>query len=344
MFPSFPEKYFHGGWGNCLSGCLKDMDHSYFLEILQKYREGKASPEEERFLLASYDAFASQPDVTDLLTTEERERLGSRMHAGILQQIAAQAGPAPKKTMFAAWKIAAAVLVLAGAATVAFLVMQPGPKAPAVAATDQSVQPIRENNLIALPDGSTVLVSAGSKLRYAAAFHKREVFLEGKALFTVEQQTSQPFVVHAGGLQTTVLGTTFEVAAPQSGKVTVTVFKGKVRVDKEATPLGELTANQQIVYNADDGQSLQQAASQPAAWQQGDLLFDDVTLQQAASLLEDRFGYKISIPDEALRSQRFSTTFGSNEPLEQALKSICAFLQAAYTIDKEQKSVIIYLP
>ncbi|WP_341838885.1 FecR family protein [Chitinophaga caseinilytica] len=320
------------------------MDHSYFLEILQKYREGNASPEEERFLLASYDAFASQPDVTDLLTPEERERLGSRMHAGILQQITAQAVPTPRKTMFAVWKVAAAVLILAGAATVAFLVMQPGPKAPAVAATDQSVQPVQENNLIALPDGSTVLVSAGSKLRYASGFNKREVFLEGKALFTVEQQAKQPFVVYAGGLQTTVLGTTFEVAAPQDGEVTVTVFKGKVRVDREATPLGELSANQQIVYNAGDGQSRQQAASQPAAWQQGDLLFDDVTLQQAATLLEDRFGFRISIPDEALRSQRFSTTFGSNEPLEQALKSICAFLQAAYTIDKEKKTVIIYMP
>ncbi|WP_126246588.1 FecR family protein [Chitinophaga rhizosphaerae] len=323
------------------------MDHSYFIEILQKYREGKASPDEERFLLASYDAFASQPDVTDLLTPEERERLGSRMHGNILRQIAGQALPDRRKPVFAMWKAAAAVLVLAGAATIAFLVMQPGPKTPAVAAADQSVQPVQENNLIALPDGSTVLVSAGSRLRYPSDFgqrNKREVFLEGKALFTVEQQARQPFVVHAGGLQTTVLGTTFEVAAPQDGDVTVTVFKGKVRVDKEATPLGELTANQQIVYNADDGQSRQQAASQPAEWQQGDLLFDDVTLQQAATLLEDRFGYRISIPDETLRSQRFSTTFGSNEPLEQALKSICAFLQAAYTIDKEKKSIIIYMP
>jgi len=322
------------------------MDHSYFIEILQKYREGKASPEEERFLLASYDAFASQPDVTDLLTPEERERLGSRMHHFLMREIHAQAHTARKKPVFAMWKVAAAILVLAGAAMAAYLVLKPKPEA-TIAATDPSVQPIQENNLIALPDGSTVLVSAGSRLRYPSDFskrEKREVFLEGKALFTVEQQARQPFVVHAGGLQTTVLGTTFEVAAPQDGDVTVTVFKGKVRVDREATPLGELSANQQIVYNADDGQSRQQPASQPAAWQQGDLLFDDVTLQQAAILLEDRFGYRISIPDETLRSQRFSTTFGSNEPLEQALKSICAFLQAAYTIDKEKKSIIIYMP
>lgn len=321
------------------------MDHSYFLEILRKYREGKASPEEERFLLSSYDAFESQPDVTSLLTEEERSRLGQQMHQDILSQIAAQQ-PVAQKQPFR-WKMAAAILVLAGAAIAAFLLTNRGGKAPAIVAADQSVQPVAENNLIALPDGSTVLVSAGSRLRYPSTFGKqgkREVFLEGKALFTVEQHHQQPFVVHAGGLQTTVLGTTFEVMAPEKGEVTITVFKGRVRVDSDAKSLGELTANQQIVYNTEAKASRQQPAAQAPVWQQEDLLFDDVSLLQASRLLEDRFGYAISIPDEALRAQRFSATFLGHEPLEQALKSICAFNQAAYTLDTVKKTVIIYKP
>ncbi|WP_333864165.1 FecR family protein [Chitinophaga sp.] len=336
------------------------MDHSYFLEILQKYREGNASPEEERFLLASYDAFESQPDVTPLLTPEEREKLAGRMHQHILQQIAAQQAPARRAPVRMRWIAAAAVVILAGAAMAAFLLIRPASDAPGLAAADQSVQPKAENNLISLPDGSTVLVSTGSKLRYPGSFankNKREVYLEGKALFTVEQQTGQPFVVHAGGLQTTVLGTTFEVAAAGEGDVTVTVFKGRVRVEDEKKSLGELTAHQQIVYSA--GESRQQTSRQAPEWQQQDLLFDDVTLHdlnlaaayaddvtllQAARLLEDRFGYSIAIPDEALREQRFSTTFGSGESLEQALKSICAFNQASYTLDSSKKTVIIYRP
>ncbi|WP_341837109.1 FecR domain-containing protein [Chitinophaga pollutisoli] len=321
------------------------MDHSYFLEILQKYQQGTASPEEERFLLDSYDAFGSQPDVTPLLTDEEREKLAGLMHRNILRQIAAQQAPVRRRPHFLRWKAAAAVLVLVGAATAAYLLLRPSPASPDIAAADQSVQPKAENNLIALPDGSTVLVSTGSKLRYPGSFankDKREVYLEGKALFTVEQQTGQPFVVHAGGLQTTVLGTTFEVAAAGEGDVTVTVFKGRVRVEDERKSLGELTAHQQIVYTA--GESRQQTARQAPEWQQQDLLFDDVTLLQAARLLENRFGYSIAIPDEALREQRFSTIFGSRESLEQALKSICAFNQASYTLDSIQKTVIIYRP
>lgn len=321
------------------------MDHSYFLEILQKYREGNASPEEEHFLLASYDAFESQPDVTPLLTPEEREKLSGRMHQHILRQIAAQQGPARRAPVRTRWVAAAAVIILAGAAMAAFLLLRPASNAPGLAAADQSIQPKAENNLISLPDGSTVLVSTGSKLRYPGSFankNKREVYLEGKALFTVEQQTGQPFVVHAGGLQTTVLGTTFEVAAAGEGDVTVTVFKGRVRVEDEKKSLGELTAHQQIVYSA--GESRQQTSRQTSEWQQQDLLFDDVTLLQAARLLEDRFGYSIAIPDEALREQRFSTTFGSGESLELALKSICAFNQASYTLDSSKKTVIIYRP
>lgn len=321
------------------------MDHSYFLEILQKYRQGNVSPEEERFLLDSYDAFGSQPDVTPLLTGEEREKLAGLMHRNILRQIAAQQAPVRRRPKSLRWKAAAAVLVLVGAATAAYLLLRPAPASPGIAAADQSVQPKAENNLISLPDGSTVLVSTGSKLRYPGTFankDKREVYLEGKALFTVEQQTGQPFVVHAGGLQTTVLGTTFEVAAAGEGDVTVTVFKGRVRVEDEKKSLGELTAHQQIVYTA--GESRQQTTRQAPEWQQQDLLFDDVTLLQAARLLETRFGYSIAIPDEALREQRFSTTFGSRESLEQSLKSICAFNQASYTLDSIQKTVIIYRP
>lgn len=321
------------------------MDHSYFLEILQKYREGKATPEEERFLLSSYDAFESQPDITGLLPEAERARLGQQMHEGILRQIGEQQHVVRKQPF--RWKVAAAILVLAGAAFAAFLLVNPGGKAPAIAAADQSVQPAGENNLIALPDGSTVLVSAGSRLHYPSTFdglEKREVYLEGKALFTVEQQRGKPFVVHAGGLQTTVLGTTFEVVAPENGEVTVTVFKGRVRVDDEGHSLGELSANQQIVYNTEAKVSRQQPAVQTPSWQQGDLLFDDVSLQQAARLLEDRFGYTITIPDEGLRAQRFSATFLSHEPLGQALGSICAFNQAAYTLDSTKKTVIIYRP
>ncbi len=300
-------------------------------------------PAEERFLLASYDAFESHPDVTGLLSPEERERLGGRMHQNILQQITIQKTPV-RRRQYTGWKAAAAVLVLAGAATAAFLLLQPGSRKQDIAAAGQSVQPIQENNLISLPDGSTALVSAGSKLRYPASFahqDKREVFLEGTALFTVEQQTGQPFVVHAGDYRPPYWAPPSKWRRQERGCEGDGVQRARTGGEPGEIS-GELTAHQQIVYTA--GESRQQTTTEQPQWQQEDLLFDDVTLQQSARLLEDRFGYSISIPDEALRAQRFSTTLGGRESLEQALKSICAFNQAAYTIDSSQKTVIIYRP
>lgn len=320
------------------------MDQSYLLEILHKYREGTATPEEEKFLLQCYDAFDAQPDVTDLLTNKEREQLKNSLRNNINAQIV------PARRRMPGWtRAAAAVLLLIGAATVALLLLRTKEPTSATIAHQTIVRPENENNLIALPDGSSVLVSAGSSLQYPPTFEgqaRREVYLEGKALFTVEQRHNQPFVVHAGGLQTTVLGTTFEVAAQQTGEVKVTVTRGRVRVDNKNRSLGELSANEQIVYHGSDAaaQLLQLPAAPLPAWQQEDLLFDDVTLRQAAQLLEDRFSVTITIPDEHLRQQRFSTTVMKKESLRQVLHSICAFTRTDYTLDSIKRSIIIYKP
>lgn len=324
------------------------MDQVYLLEILKKYREGTASPEEKEFLLQCYDAFDAQPEVTTMLTDGEREQLKHSIRAGILLPHITPA-PSVRRRSISWFRAAAAVLLLVGAATVTFLLLRTKPSTPATIASQTVVQPENENNLIALPDGSSVLVSAGSSLQYPPSFEgqpRREVYLQGKALFTIEQRQNQPFVVHAGGLQTTVLGTTFEVAALQTGEVKVTVTRGRVRVDDKSRSLGELSANEQIVYQSREGeaQHLQLTTAPLSSWQQEDMLFDDVTLKQAAQLLEDRFHVTITIPDEHLRQQRFTTTVMKQESLPQILHSICAFHKADYTLDSVKRSAIIYKP
>lgn len=50
-----------------------------------------------------------------------------------------------------------------------------------------------------LTDGSSILLNAGSELRYPQSFaglDSRNVFLEGEAYFNVEENPQQPFIVH----------------------------------------------------------------------------------------------------------------------------------------------------
>jgi transmembrane sensor len=84
-----------------------------------------------------------------------------------------------------------------------------------------------------LDDSTTVTLFPASALHYAAAFPGavRNVYLEGTALFNVHTDAAKPFTVFNNGIATTVLGTTFKVAAANGDHtVRVYLYKGKVVV------------------------------------------------------------------------------------------------------------------
>lgn len=83
-----------------------------------------------------------------------------------------------------------------------------------------------------LSDGSIVVVSPGSFIRYNESFesNKREIFLQGEAFFKVAKDKTRPFTVYAANLATTALGTQFKITAQNKtpGKIRVQLFEGKV--------------------------------------------------------------------------------------------------------------------
>jgi ferric-dicitrate binding protein FerR (iron transport regulator) len=205
----------------------------------------------------------------------------------------------------------------------------------------------KPNNFVQLPDGSTVILTAGSKIDYPDSFDnkkKREVYLSGEGYFDIQRNPAKPFIVHAGKLSTTVLGTAFNIKAlPGDESITVTVTRGKVKVSDQNKTLGTLIPDQQITYSTVKQEAVQQKvnAEKTVEWKREDLLFDDVTISNASRLIEERFGVKILINGERLKTQRFTTTFGKDENLESVLKSITEFNDARYELDTEKKEVII---
>src|SRR6202012_2093236 len=92
-----------------------------------------------------------------------------------------------------------------------------------------------DNKDLRLPDGSAVLVSPHSSVRYAARpVGSVDVFLSGKAQFTVTAKPNRPFRVYTRELVTTVLGTRFVVSDGENAKVTV--LSGKVSVSRIVAP------------------------------------------------------------------------------------------------------------
>src|SRR5207248_3097180 len=103
--------------------------------------------------------------------------------------------------------------------------------------------PVAWTRHIVLPDSSTVVLHAGSRLLFPEAFsvNTREVTLVGEAYFDIVHREAQPFIIHTGQLKTTVLGTAFNIRAYDSSQeVMVSVTKGRVRVESGNQVLAEL--------------------------------------------------------------------------------------------------------
>jgi transmembrane sensor len=325
------------------------MDKKHFIELLNKYLKQEASEEECDFLLKHYNLFDQDPNISNSLTMDQNLELKSEIDTNIRDIISAEAIRIKNKYSISLkiWITiisVAAILFIVFAGDLYFVDQKHLNKNSVISKFSR----IKENRLIQLPDGSTVIVSPGTKLNYSSSFDglaKREVYLDGLAFFDVKHNPLKPFIIHTGKLKTIVLGTAFEINAwSDKSEIRVTVSRGKVKVEDENNRiLSIITPNQQITYNKSNENIIQKVVNVPEylAWKDYDLLLNDVTISEASELLEDRFQVKILIGDDHIKSKRFTTTVLKGEKIEQILNSIAEFNDAKYTYDIDKAEVII---
>lgn len=153
-----------------------------------------------------------------------------------------------------------------------------------------------------LPDGSQLRIDAAShvELRYRAGIREAEL-LAGAAFFSVARDTSRPFVVQAGPVRISVLGTRFGVElGPDS--VLVQVESGLVRVEQQGSHQQIVVEGQQSlqVPLADSAAAWQvQPQPKPAAWREGELAFDQQPLGQVIERLGRYSSRAMRIDDAA---------------------------------------------
>jgi transmembrane sensor len=194
--------------------------------------------------------------------------------------------------------------------------------------------PVNQKKKITLDDGSVVWINSSTELKYPKTFSgpTREVYLSGEAYFDIHHNAAKPFIVHTGKVMTTVLGTAFNINASKNlSTVVVTVTRGKVSVADQGRVLGDITPNQQMTYNIKKKieSKITIDAKSVIGWQ-GDLYFDNITFEDAANLLQQRFNVKIGFTNNKVRTCRFSGTALEGNNLDQILKVVCAFNHAVY--------------
>ncbi|RIV17602.1 FecR family protein [Fibrisoma montanum] len=203
---------------------------------------------------------------------------------------------------------------------------------------------------VALTDGSEVVLSPKSRLRYPAHFaaDSRTVYLTGEASFSVTRR-NQPFMVYSGETVTKVLGTRFVVRAFDSDKkITVQVRSGKVSVyrarvnqnagNKEVSGL-ILYANQAAIFEKSDGNLTKTLVANPAivtqSSQETQFVYDAVALSVILRQLEKSYGIPIQFDEQSFLECRITATL-SNESLYEKLDLLCKAASATYQITDGQ--------
>jgi ferric-dicitrate binding protein FerR (iron transport regulator) len=326
------------------------MNQDRLDELIDKYAFGTISPEELKELLDWYHSAEIAGVEWPAEGPEERGHLHERMLARLQTQIrAVPAHPAlaaeseipvvravpetpvvpiaPRRLVrLHVWQVAACLAILFSSVWIAreYLGRTGGPAWVEVRNPSGKIQAMR------LPDSSEVWLNAASTLRYAPDLGRgkdaaREVYLEGEGYFDVAQDPAHSFVVHAGSLTTTVLGTRFDVKSFSGDEqASVSVISGKVRVGDSARVLDVLTAARQLQLDTRTGKATTVTVDTSAVvgWRQGKLQFSGQTMEEITAAFGRWYNVRFVFADPAIGRCRYYLNFENTISLQQLLLAL----------------------
>lgn len=269
----------------------------------------------------------SQPSMR--ISVRERERRLSKLHKRLgLPAIHRHSG------IFVPWWAAAAVAaVLLVLPTIRYFSIQDASNIK----TTCLVSPLSGKGDFILPDGTQVCLNSAGKIEYGEDFlsgRTRTVKLEGEAFFNVTR-TGSPFIVEMGGIDVTVLGTSFNARnTSHYDDYQVTLVDGSVSISGDTFREISLMPGQQFSCS----RSLKTPTvrrvntSNHCSWTGTSLEFDNMTLGEIATNLEHWYNMKFEFAPETDKNVRISLKLKS-ETLEEALGLIEKVTGYSYRVD-----------
>lgn len=172
--------------------------------------------------------------------------------------------------------------------------------------------PQGEYYTIVLSDQSKIYLHAGSRVYFPTEFdHKRrEVELVyGEAYFQVTHDERRPFVVKTRQMETTVLGTEFDIATCDGQNDCVTLITGSVNVS-HGSQHRIIRPGQQATVGHDGLIDTKTVDTEKyVAWRDGLLYFDDMTLHDIMEEIGRNYNCSVEYADRnsAIRKYHFVT-------------------------------------
>lgn len=188
--------------------------------------------------------------------------------------------------------------------------------------------PWGEKARLVLPDGSVVLLNAGSRISYTSDFDRRDrrLELDGEAYFEVRKNKGKPFVVSTPYLDVRVTGTKFNVNAyDDEPSVVASLVEGSVNVTSRAdgrvyrlTPghsLALAKASGEVTYPQLNGDVV-------LAWKDNRLVFADDDIASLAKKIEKWYDVKVVYDPARFANSKFTVRLMEGERLDNLLDII----------------------
>ena len=211
------------------------------------------------------------------------------------------------------------------------------------------IVPYGKRSKIVLADSSVIWLNSGSRFIYPVQFseEKREVFLEGEALFEVAHNSHKPFSVVTNNIEVKVLGTVFNVTAYPDDKFTNTVLeRGSVEIEYPGQSILKhstlkITPGTSAIYNPEEKTISQQQVETKyyTSWREGILLYQHQSLAEIVKKLSRCYNVEISTDNVELAETCFSGKLDLKEDVLNVLETIA--FASNLEIETKNKQIVI---
>ncbi|MCB0447906.1 MAG: FecR domain-containing protein [Gelidibacter sp.] len=198
------------------------------------------------------------------------------------------------------------------------------------------IVPYGKRSSIELADGSKVWLNSGSKLVFPAAFNqeKREVYLEGEAIFEVAHDKKHPFIVKSNEQEIEVLGTIFNVSNYHDDDLLSTVLKsGSVKVTYSKNSI-TIVPGTLAAYDRGTKRVNTQKVDVESyfSWRDGIFIFKNDSMESIMKKISRYYNIDIIINNKELANTTFSGYLDVKDTVESVLKTIRETTKFEYNI------------
>lgn len=360
------------------------MDTNRLTYLVKVFFENTASQEEQEELAATAQRANGDAHLKKILEQvweqyEPEQQMPEDMSDRILEKLFAAPVtlthnreyeidhvPDPKVKRMAAWRYTAIAASFALVVSLGWWMLKTKP------ANQQSTSNVHvvstqkgSRSKVALPDGSTVWLNAGSILEYPDDFGTslRKVALTGEAFFDVVHDMSKPFIIHTSAFDLKVLGTTFNVRAyPEEKQTEAALITGSLEVSFTGDPSKKLVlkpSEKVSVSTEKDTAAIAAAAEKPlpaissityqpndhsvleTSWVKNKLVFRNKPFDEVTMEMSRWYNVNFEVQDETILKKRFTGTF-ETETIQEALTTLSESYNFSFSYDKTNRTFIIY--